>query len=515
MSDVGGRTAGGRTRLLIIGLDGGTLDLIRPWAEQGELPVLSGLMSRGCWGVLQSTTHPITPQAWTTFMTGVNAGKHGIYGFTSRKPGSYESRLVNAASVRCPTIWRLLSDAGLRVGVVAMPFTYPPESVNGFIMSGFDAPISDRRAFSPPELFDEITQQVGPYLLHETFPIGKRYDLEAYAGELKRSIHNRGEICLHLLSRRPTDVFAVVFTATDHVQHLFWRQMERGEGAAGDLILETYREVDAMIGRLLEAVGQDTNVIVMSDHGAGLLERVFYLDQWLEDNGWLRRSGARRSARIRRASGLLKRMLPKRARLYLRSRSPWLREKGRGLGESFQVDWARTAVYSEGMYGNLFVNLKGREPEGIISPGVEYDELLARLTDELMKLRDPASGGPVVSRVFRKEELYSGPYAALAPDLLVGWRDYAYFTSKRAEADGSSWFGDELKIDASDYPHTGTHRLEGTLIMAGPGVRHCDRLSASLLDLGPTIFELLRLPTPAHMEGRPLREALAAAPEEH
>ncbi|MFB3881415.1 MAG: alkaline phosphatase family protein [Armatimonadota bacterium] len=503
-------SAAGKPRLLIIGLDGGTLSLIRPWAERGDLPVLAGLMSRGCWGVLQSTTHPITPQAWTTFMTGVNAGKHGIYGFTSRKPGSYESRLVNAASVRCPTIWRLLSEAGLRVGVVAMPFTYPPESVNGFIMSGFDAPISDRRAFSPPELFDEITRQVGPYLLHETFPIGKRYDLEAYAGELKRSIENRGEICLHLLAQHPADVFAVVFTATDHVQHLFWRQMECGE-PAGKLILQTYRQVDSMIGRLMEAVGPDTNAMVMSDHGAGLLERVFYLDQWLEDNGWLHRSGARRSASIRRAAGLMKRALPKRVRLYLRAHSPWLREKGRGLGESFQVDWTRTAVYSEGMYGNLFVNLKGREPEGIISPGRECEQLLSRLTDELMKLRDPATRAPVVSRVFRREELYSGPYAALAPDLLIGWRDYAYFTSKRAQADGRSWFGDELKIDASDYPHTGTHRLEGTLIMSGPGVRRGGDVSASLLDLAPTIFELLGLPTPAHMEGRPLREVLGTS----
>jgi predicted AlkP superfamily phosphohydrolase/phosphomutase len=162
------------------------------------------------------------------------------------------------------------------------------------------------------------------------------------------------------------------------------------------------------------------------------------------------------------------------------------------------------------MYGNLFVNLRGREPEGIINPGAEYDQLLSTMTEELLKLRDPATGGPVVSRVFRKEELYSGPYTALAPDLLIGWRDYAYFTSKRAEVHGGSWFGDELRIDASDYPHTGTHRLEGTLVMAGPAFRRGHRVSASLLDLGPTIFELLGLPVPAHMEGRPLREAMAA-----
>jgi predicted AlkP superfamily phosphohydrolase/phosphomutase len=161
------------------------------------------------------------------------------------------------------------------------------------------------------------------------------------------------------------------------------------------------------------------------------------------------------------------------------------------------------------MYGNLFVNLRGREPEGIINPGAEYDELLSTMAEELLKLRDPATGGPVVSRVYRKEELYSGPYTALAPDLLIGWRDYAYFTSKRAEVQGGSWFGDELKVDASEYPHTGTHRFEGTLIVAGPAFRGGQQVSASLLDLGPTIFELLGVPVPAHMEGRPLREALA------
>jgi predicted AlkP superfamily phosphohydrolase/phosphomutase len=307
------------------------------------------------------------------------------------------------------------------------------------------------------------------------------------------------------MSRHPTDLFAVVFTATDHVQHLFWADMERGEGAAAEMILQTYREVDAMMGRLLEAAGPQADTIVMSDHGAGLLRRVFYLDQWLVDHGWLFRPGARRAARARGARRLLKRLLPRRTRLYLRSRSPWLREKGRGLGESSQVDWSRTTAYSEGMYGNIFVNLKGREPEGAIAPGAEYDRVLARLTDELLKLRDPTTGDAVVSRVFRKDELYSGPYTDLAPDLLIGWRDYAYFTSKRAESHGGAWFGEELMIEAADYPHTGTHRIEGTLIMAGPAFKQGVCQPASLVDLAPTIFALLGIPVPGHMEGRPLR----------
>ena len=496
-------------RLLVIGLDGATLDLIRPWAERGELPVLSGLMARGSWGVLQSTTHPITPQAWTTFMTGVNAGQHGIFGFTTRKTGSYESQLLNASAIRSPTIWRRLSEAGLRVGVIAVPFTYPPESVNGFLLSGFDAPVSDRRAFAPPELYDEVMREVGPYLLHETFPVGRRFDLSAYRADVERTVFNRTAIGLHLMARHPTDLLTVVFTSTDHVQHLFWRDMEKGEGDTGRIILDTYRLVDAAVGRLLEAAGPRVNVVVMSDHGAGALEKVFYLDQWLEDQGLLsrRRAGLASSAKGLRAA--LKRGLPTGARTFLRARFPGLRQRARSLGEFSEVDWPHTRVYSEGMYGNLFVNLKGREPEGVVAAGAEYERLLDEITEKLLDLKDPDSGEAAVSQVFRKEDLYAGPCLHLAPDLIIGWRDYAYYTSKQAERRGGDWFGEELRIDSSDYPHTGTHRLEGTLIMAGPAFKVGGRISASLLDLAPTILHVLGQPVPDHAEGRVLREALA------
>lgn len=508
MNDARDEAARTGPRVLIIGLDGASIHLVRPWAEQGELPALSALMARGCWGVLASTIHPITPQAWTTFMTGVNAGEHGVFGFTARKPGSYESQLVNASSIRSPTIWRHLSDAGLRSGVIAVPFTYPPEPVSGFMLSGFDAPASDRRAFSPPELYDEIAREIGPYLLHETFPVGKRFDPDSYAADLERSILNRTEISLYLMARRPTHLFMVVFTSTDHVQHLFWRHMERGEGQAGRLILDTYRKVDEMIGRLVAAAGPQTNVIVMSDHGAGPLRGVFYLDQWLEDHGFLTRHSSGMAGSARGLRSALKRALPPGARTYLRSRFPGLRQRVRSLGEFSGVDWPRTRAYSEGMYGNIFVNLKGREPEGIVAPGGECDRLLDQISRELLNLRDPESGEPLVSRVFRKEELYSGPHVTLAPDLIIGWRDYAYFSKKQAERRGQGWFGDELRIEASDYPHTGTHRLEGTLIMAGPAFRGGGRVSASLVDIAPTVLHLLDQPVPEHMEGRVLRETL-------
>ncbi|MFC2046277.1 alkaline phosphatase family protein, partial [Chloroflexota bacterium] len=153
-------------RILLIGLDGATLDLIEPWAARGDLPHLANLMEGGAWGRLRSTTPPATFPAWTSLMTGVNPGQHGVFDFTRRVPGSYAVEFINATYRRQPSIWQLLSEAGKRVGVMGFPATYPPETLNGFQISGFDSPVAtgiDHSFVSPPELYDDIRGAVGPY----------------------------------------------------------------------------------------------------------------------------------------------------------------------------------------------------------------------------------------------------------------------------------------------------------------------------------------------------------------
>ena len=154
-------------RLLIIGLDGATFDLIRPWAEDGKLPNLKGLLDKGSYGSLASTIPPMTFPSWNTFMTGMNPGKHGIYDFTERKRGTFEIQLINSLHRRCKTIWKVLSDAGKRVGVVGLPVCYPPEPLNGVMISGFDAPVAvaNEKVMYPPELYKEIKEAIGGYVI--------------------------------------------------------------------------------------------------------------------------------------------------------------------------------------------------------------------------------------------------------------------------------------------------------------------------------------------------------------
>ena len=282
-------------KIIIIGLDGATFDIINPLIKRGELSNLARLIKDGVSGELISTIHPTTPQAWTTFMTGKGAGSHGIYDFIERVNDKYEIRFVNGSFKKVKTLWTILSNMGKRVGIMNVPFTYPPENVNGFMISGFDTPSIDSNFTYPAELYNEIVREVGRYDLRGTFPIGKRKD-EYRIEDIDRVIKNRVDVSRYLLKSRDLDLFMVVFGSTDHVQHLFWRHMEEMEngikneevGRYGHIIHHTYKKIDEAVGELIEQAGKDTTVIIMSDHGGGRIKKNINLNNWLAENGFLK-----------------------------------------------------------------------------------------------------------------------------------------------------------------------------------------------------------------------------------
>ena len=184
------RAHSGQPPILVIGLDGGTLDLVRPWAVEGRLPNLASLMDRGLWGPLRSTLPAATFPAWTSLMTGANPGRHGIFDFTARVPGSYRVRFVNGTFRGVPTIWKLLSDEGRRVASIAMPGTYPPEPVNGKMVSGFDAPVArgiDGSFVWPPEAHREVRAVAGRLPFADVQEVNIGPDWAAHA--LPRLLH--------------------------------------------------------------------------------------------------------------------------------------------------------------------------------------------------------------------------------------------------------------------------------------------------------------------------------------
>lgn len=502
-------------KIVVIGIDGATFDVIKPLAERGLLPNLNRLMQDGVHGELESTIHPITPQAWSSFLTGMNAGKHGIFDFSKRKDASYDIEFINASYRKEESIFLYLSRRGVKVGSVAVPFTYPPEQVNGFMLSGMDAPSEDGRSVYPKEVFEEISKRFGNYYIHLASPVGRSNDIDKFWKDIRTEDSNRTDISLYLMEHHPSELFMTTYNNTDRVQHQYLtyeylEALHNGNGAVvrENIITKTYVNIDREVGRILEKTDKDATVLLMSDHGSGPIRRVFFLNRWLEEKGLLtyRDSGGIGFELVDKVRYLTKRFLPRWAKGFIKGVMPNVRDKVESYRFFSDIDWDHTIAYGFGMYGNVYINLKGREPHGIV-PEEEFDGVCMEISDKLSELRDNDTGEKLVEKVYRKEELYQGPCIDNAPDLVIKWRDYSYYTSNNPGRERGSCFGDFLRIDSSDFDHVGTHRTNGIFIAAGKGIQRESLFEgAHITDVAPTILFAMGQPIPEEMDGKVLRE---------
>ena len=281
-----------RPALTVIGLDSATFDVVDPLVEGGHLPHLARLLERGASGVLRSTTHPLTPHAWSTMVTGVNAGRHGIWDFTERDATGYGLRLINGSYRRAPALWDRLAAAGRRAGVVNVPFSWPaPELDGGFAIAGMDASFREQGMTAPASLYAELRERFGPLELDHSYPLRNgRIDLDL----VRRAAEQKVQAALWLAERFEPELLFVVFMAADHVQHLGWREWE--ERGAESAVAGTYRILDEAVGALVEhADGGD--VLVVSDHGAGRARRRRQPQRLARPRGLPHLRGRRRAAR--------------------------------------------------------------------------------------------------------------------------------------------------------------------------------------------------------------------------
>lgn len=495
-----------QTRVLILGLDAATFDLIEPWVQEGRLPHFQCLMKMGVWGRLESTIPPVTAVAWNTFATGKNPGKHGVFDFVRREADGYHIRMVGGGSRKATPFWRLLDRYGIRTGVINMPMTYPPDHLkHGFVISGFDAPGFESDFVHPPYL-KEMLKRIG-YVISPT-----KTSRETWAQSLFESFEVQKRAFWELKRSQPWDVLITVFMQLDHAQHLFWREMETKDSQFSDLILRLYQKADALVGSVLDDLDDDTVLIVVSDHGAGPLRKAVSINQWLFHEGYLalKKSGSVRhiwNKALLRGFTFLKMRLPSSVKSFLRKRLAWVRDEAESYLLAGRIDWSRTQAFAMGEYGGIFINLKGRESEGIVPPE-DYERLRSEIAEKLSALRDPDTGQLVIHRVFRREEIYNGPYVEQAPDLVLHW-DYAYDCRERAGSEHHDIFEEEASYLAfTDYKKTGVHRLQGVLLMYGPPVQPGIVEGARLMDIAPTLLHLLGVPVPDDMDGRVLTEAL-------
>jgi len=508
-------------KLFVVGLDGATFDLIRPWASQGHLPTLRQLMQTGAWGELRSTIPPMTAPAWTSFATGKNPGRHGLYDWVSRDDDSYDVSPLTAQHIGEPTLWSLLSDSQRRVCVLNVPMTYPPQPINGLMVSGMPAPSTRVTITYPPSLLDEIQHVVGEYLVYPD--PGAAYSdagVAAFLERLYRTTETRLNTLDYLRRREEWDFLMVVFNGTDTVQHALWKYMSpahplyepsRAE-RYGNAILDYYQFLDQALGRLVGSLDEDTVLLIMSDHGFGPFHKFIHVNNWLRQQGWLR---LKRTLKTQVKLGLFHLgfapmpiyNLLMRLGLGVLKREV-VRGKGYGLMKALflsfdEVDWPNTIAYSLGNVGQIYLNVEGREPLGTVTPGPEYEARREEIIERLRELRDPETGEAVIQEIYRREEIYGGQALERAADILFIPTRMEYFGFGEYE------FGSNQIIETVKLGISGTHRMNGILLLHGKPIRPGMQIEdASLYDLAPTILHLMGEPVLSDMDGQVLTEAL-------
>lgn len=518
-SETGAESA--KARVLVIGLDGATFDLIKPWVAEGRLPTLKRILDGGAHGSLHSTIPPMTGPAWTTFATGVNPGKHDLYDWIAREPGTYHFLPTTALDCKTPTVYELLSQVGRSVCVMNVPMTYPPKPVNGVMISGLPAPSLESGVTYPTTLLDEIRENVGDYILYPD--PGQAYSdsgIDAFLKRLYRTTDLRVEALNYLRGRTDWDFAMVVFNGTDTISHAMWKFMDRNHPLHdpakaekyGNAIRDYYSYVDEKLAAIVDGLDDDTTLIIMSDHGFGPFHKFIHVNNWLMEQRFMSvKPGALAALKYRMfrlgfspmnvyntlmAMGLgsLKREV--------------VRGQGQGLMKTLflsfdDVDWSRTKAYSLGNVGQIRINVAGREPFGCVARGEEYEAVRDEIIAHLYQLTDPKTGEQVVEQVYRREDIYDGPYLDDAPDIVFIPRRLEYFGFGEYE------FGSHQIIEPMKRGISGTHRLNGIFMAYGKRVQPGGVTEgAHLVDLAPTILHLMDEAVGDHMDGRVLTEAL-------
>lgn len=511
---------------MILGLDGATWSLVQPYIDQGLLPNVKKLASRGVRAPLRSVPNMRSAAAWTSFMTGTNPGKHGIFEFYERLPGEYRIRFVNGSWRKGRAFWEILGDPsdqgrpGKRAGVVNVPMTYPARAMKGFLLAGLDAPGKESKGFCwPPDMVKRVEAAVGEYVL-EPGVTGLLVAGNEKGAEhaLLHSIAQRKKAFVHLMQTEPWDIFVAVFRETDNAHHCFWKYLEPdkvdADVEAGSVFSQTiekvYRHLDAALGEILENVPPDAVVMIMSDHGFGFRQYgTSCLNRFLADTGLLAFRAKARGGLLkilyRSLEGLLKRSAKEKlVRLF-----PSLRDRVQSRLYFSPIDWSATRAYSDSVMPVVWINERGRDPQGIVEPGVEYDTVCAQVIDVLMDARDVYTGRTVAKAVHHRSEIYSGPHVDRAPDLLVAWKQDEPIFGLVPGGGGPAALPE---FPTGEFTMiTGEHRPDGIFIMSGPGVREgveLDRLS--LLDICPTVLYGMGSAIPADVDGRAITEAFTS-----
>ena len=496
--------------VVIIGLDAADPDLMMRWAAEGYMPTLASLMQRGCWARTAGPELICEHGIWVSLSSGVQRSRHGYHYFRQLQPGTYDLKNVTGADINVLPFWSYLRGKNKRVAVVDVPDAFPIKDLSGIQLSGWathNPP--DCASAEPASLLRDVRGIFGPQIkIHEKLRSSIADDRTLYRQLLQR-VEKKGELCRALLAENKFDLMVAVFAESHTATHQFWKyhrqaasQPNSDVGSANDLthaIRDVYAALDRQVALLLQQLPNDANIFVVSSVG---MEDHYPTTHLIEE--FCRKLGYQASpngaARPTRAIDLLRRAMPESWRVALSQRLPRVRREAL-LADAFRsaTDWERTTAFAipAAYMSYLRVNLRGREPRGIVEPGAEYETLLDRLTSDLEQLVDPRTGQRAVREVTRTKDVFGEASLSTLPDLFVAWEPCAYFRDSVVHPRMT------LTQKEPEFFRDSDHTQSGFVAAAGPGINARGALpDISPLDLAPACLALLGEPQPPGMTGR-------------
>ncbi len=441
------KQAKARRRAVVIGIDGTPHSFLQKHIARGDLPHLQRILQDGELRRMNSVQPCISSVAWSTYMTGVNPAKHRIFGFIDRKPNPFELFIPMASHMAAKTLWQILSQAGRRVAVMNVPATYPPSPVNGILIGCFLGTDVLKVAY-PKELGAQLKEW--DYRIDADANLG-RNDKEAFFQDLNITLERRWETARRLYEQEPWDFFQLHVMETDRINHFLWEQYASGDPAYAGRFLAFYRRVDELLGEFYDRSKNDAEFVVLSDHGFCSVKKEVYVNQWLEEKGYLRLQG--------------------------------------DAPKSVMDMSSETRAYSL-IPGRVFLNLEGREQKGTV-PKSAAEALKNELASALLEMADPDDGSPIIAKVVRREELYSGPYFEEAADLIAIPYD-----------------GYDLKANVRQPRFTNKTELVGMHTFHDAALFIKDhrilKNEFGIIDVAPTILKMMESEADVELEGTPL-----------
>lgn len=435
-----------KKKAVVIGLDGTPYSLINKLTQQGICPNLSKLLSAGSLREMKSTHPAISSVAWTSFMTGKNPAKHGIFGFMDRIPNTYDIYYPNSKHIQGKPIWDILSNYNKRSVVINVPSTYPAMAMNGILISGFVA-IDLARASFPASIVPTLKDMgykidVETQLIHES--------KDKLFEDLFLTLEKRTRAMLHFMKNETWDLFIGIFTETDRLHHFFWEFMEKNDSKYSPLFLNYYKTIDASLGKIMENIDNDTTLILLSDHGFCTLQQEVSINHWLKEEGFLS----------------FKTTPPKA-----------LSDIGAG-SRAYCLD-----------PGRIYINLRGREPMGCVEPGNDYEQLRNTLISKLTGLKDPVTQTTIIDRIHKREEIYQGENFNKAPDLVI---------EPKRGYDLKGAIYKETLLNKGVF--SGMHTYDDAFVYVNH--KNITKHPLKIIDVTATILNSLDIPIPSDMDGK-------------